>query len=177
VAGGGDAACGEAMFLSRLTSQVVLVHRRDRFRAQKVLAERTLNNPKIEVRFNTVIKEIRGQSGKVSSVVLGRAGASGESGVSDKTEITEQTDGVFVFTGIVPQSSLVSGASGGIKADLDETGYIITDQKMAASVPGLFAAGDVRASPFRQVITAAADGAIAAHCAAAYIDALRGEAY
>jgi len=177
VAGGGDAACDEAMFLSRLTNQVILVHRRDRFRAQKALAERTLKNPNIKVRFNTAIKEIKGEGGKVSSVVL-ESKLSAESSASGGNPVSEESaDGVFIFTGMVPQTALVSGAGGGIKADLDETGYIITDQKMASSAPGLYAAGDVRVSPFRQVITAAGDGAIAAHCAAAYIEALKGESY
>jgi len=173
VVGGGDAACDEAMYLSRLTNQVILIHRRDRFRAQKALAERTLHNPNIQVRFNTVMKEIKGlpgMSGKVSSVVLGKTGE-----ISGSSE--ESADGVFIFTGIVPQSSLVMGLNGSLKADLDETGYIITDSNMATSVPGLFASGDVRACPFRQVITAAGDGAVAAHSAAAYISAQKGEAY
>ena len=173
--GGGDAACDEAMFLSRLAKEVILIHRRDRFRAQKALAERTLNNPNIKVRFNTVMKEIKGEGGKVASVVLAKAGPNGEAAGDSVSE--ESADGVFVFTGMVPQTALVSGAQGGLKADFDETGCIITDQRMATSVPGLFAAGDVRSSPFRQVVTAAGDGAIAAHCAAAYIDALKGEAY
>ena len=173
VVGGGDAACDEAMFLSHLTNQVIMIHRRDRFRAQKALAERTLNNPNIRVRFNTVMKEIKGEGGKVASVMLGSAGAdTAESKLS-----AESADGVFIFTGMVPQTFLVSGAGGGVKTDMDETGCIITDQKMATSVPGLFAAGDVRSSPFRQVVSAAADGAVAAHCAAAYIDSLKGEAY
>ena len=177
VVGGGDAACDEAMFLSRLTNQVILVHRRDRFRAQRALAERTLKNPNIQVRFNTAIKEIKGEDGKVNSVVL-ENNLSSESKPSGVNLVSEESaDGVFIFTGMVPQTSLVSGAGGGVKADLDETGYIITDQKMASSVPGLYAAGDVRVSPFRQVITAAGDGAVAAHCAAAYIDALKGETY
>jgi thioredoxin reductase (NADPH) len=154
VVGGGDAACGEAQYLSRLSSYVILIHRRDRFRAQKSLADRVLNNPGIEVRFNTIMKEIRGQE-KVASVIL-----------SDKNREYEETaDAVFVFTGVIPQSSLVQDAK------KDEAGYTITDQGMASSVPGLFAAGDVRASPFRQVVVAAAEGAIAAHSAAAYIDA------
>lgn len=171
VVGGGDAACDEAQFLSRLTKEVVLVHRRERFRAQKALAERTLHNPNIQVRFNTVMKEIKGTpspGGKVASVVLERNG----------NELYEENAGaVFIFTGTTPQTSLVSGENGGPKAELDENGYIITDQNMASSVPGLFAAGDVRATPFRQVVTAAADGAVAAHSAAAYIESLKGEAY
>jgi thioredoxin reductase (NADPH) len=172
VVGGGDAACDEAVFLSRLASRVILIHRRDRFRAQKALAERVTRNPNIEVRFNTVMKEIRGtpgMAGKVASVALETA--SGEGGRE------ESADGVFIFTGMVPQTSLVSGADGGLRAELDEAGYIVTGQDMAASVPGLFAAGDVRACPFRQVVTAAGDGAVAAHSAAAYIDSLKGESY
>jgi len=182
VVGGGDAACDEAQYLSRLSNQVILIHRRDRFRAQKALADRVLHNPNIQVRFNTVMKEIRGTpGGKVSSVLLATTqgpGVSAESKVSAGTLVTEESaDAVFVFTGIVPQTSLVSGDNGGLKVDMDEAGYIITDQHMATSAPGLFAAGDVRATPFRQVVTAAGDGAVAAHSAAAFIDSIKGEAY
>ena len=173
VVGGGDAACDEAQFLSHLSNQVILIHRRERFRAQKALADRVLQNPNIRVRFNTVMKEIKGSEGaaaKVGSVILGKPGEE-----SDYAE--ESADGIFIFTGTIPQTNLVSGENGCVKAAVDETGYIITDQKMASSVPGLYAAGDVRATPFRQVVTAAGDGAIAAHCAAAYIDSLKGNAY
>ena len=170
VAGGGDAACDEAQYLSRLSPQVIIVHRRDRFRAQKSLAERVMRNPNIEVRFNTVIKEIRGEK-KVSSLVLERNGET----------YTDPADAVFVCAGTIPQSSLVSNAGigddGGLKAALDEAGYVITNQKMATAVPGLFAAGDVRSGAFRQVIVAAGEGAVAAHSAAEYIDELRGNAY
>ncbi|GHV11654.1 thioredoxin reductase [Spirochaetia bacterium] len=171
VAGGGDAACDEAQYLSRLSSQVVLVHRREHFRAQKALAERTLHNPNIEVRFNTRIREIRGPQAaavgpqKVASVILERTGNDGK-GIGETYE--EAADAVFIFAGTIPQTSLVPDA------EKDENGYIITDQKMASSVPGLFIAGDVRASPFRQVVVAAAEGAIAAHCAAEYLDRLNG---
>jgi thioredoxin reductase (NADPH) len=164
VVGGGDTACVEAQYLSHLSNQVILIHRRDKFRAQKALADRVLHNPNINVRFNTVMKEIRGGN-KVTSVLLEENGTSGE----------ESADAVFIFTGIVPQTTLVSGINNSLKAELDEDGYIVTDQEMATSVPGLFAAGDVRTTPFRQVVTAAADGAVAAHCAAAYIDSLKGE--
>jgi len=170
VVGGGDAACDEAQYLSHLSSQVILIHRREKFRAQRALADKVLHNPNIQVRFNTVMKGIKGMGGKVGSVVLTRTGA--PSSESDLHE--ENADAVFIFTGTVPQTSLVSV---NLIAKTDEAGYIITDGRMASSIPGLFAAGDVRASPFRQVITAAADGAVAAHCAAAYIDNLKGEAY
>ena len=175
VVGGGDAACDEAQFLSRLTDQLVIVHRREKFRAQKALADRVLKNPDIEVRFNTVMKEIKGEAGKVTKVVLAKTGGD---------ELYEESaDGVFVFTGIVPQTALVkeslapAGADGGPRVEMNEAGYIITDQTMATSVPGLFAAGDVRNSPFRQIVTAAADGAVAAHSAAAYIDKFKGQGY
>jgi thioredoxin reductase (NADPH) len=162
VVGGGDAACDEAQYLSRMTGKVVLIHRRDAFRAQKALAERTLRNSRIEVRFNTIMKEIRGEQ-KVKSVLL----ADVKSGVVHE----EAADAVFIFTGIIPQSSLVC-ADNGVKAELDANGYIITDQKMAANIPGLFAAGDVRQSPFRQVVVAAGEGAVAAHSAAEYIETM-----
>ncbi|MDR1575467.1 MAG: FAD-dependent oxidoreductase [Treponema sp.] len=178
VAGGGDAACGEASYLSRLSSQVILVHRRDRFRAQKALAERVLRNPNIEVRFNTVIREIKGGSPaagaiaqKVDAVVLERGGENGKAGVYE-----ESVDAVFIFAGAVPQSSLVAGENG-VTAELDANGYIVTDQQMASSVPGLFAAGDVRSGSFRQVVVAAGEGAAAAHSAAEYIDKLNNSAY
>jgi len=157
VVGGGDAACDEARYLSRLTDKVILIHRRDSFRAQKALVERTLNNPNIKVRYNTVINEIKG-SAKVSSVILADT-KTGE-------VYEEETDAVFIFAGTVPQSELTRG----IGAALDENGYIITNQKMETNIKGLFAAGDIRSGAFRQVITAAADGAVAAHNAAEYID-------
>ncbi|MDR2631055.1 MAG: thioredoxin-disulfide reductase [Spirochaetaceae bacterium] len=162
VVGGGDAACDEAQFLSHLSEEVVLIHRRDRLRAQKALAERVLHNPSIEIRFNTRLLEIRGQS-KVASVVLEKAGTG--------KKYEEAADGVFIFAGTIPQSALISGV------EKDENGYIITDQNMETAIPGLFAAGDVRASPFRQVVVAAGEGAIAAHRAAGYIDRIKGEAY
>ena len=176
VAGGEDAACDEARYLSRLSSQVILVHRRDRFRAQKALAERVLRNPNIEVRFNTVIKEIKGRGAgtgaqKVGAVVLERGGENGRAEVYE-----ESADAVFIFAGTFPRSSLAAGENG-VKAGLDANGYIITDQKMASSVPGLFAAGDVRSGSFRQVVVAAGEGAVAAHSAAEYIDKLHNRAY
>jgi len=164
VAGGGDAACDEAMFLAKLTDQVIMVHRRDRFRAQPALAERTLTNPNIEVRWNTETKVIKGD-GKVQEVVLWR---------NDKDEdYTEKVEAVFVFIGSIPQTQVIKD----INAEMDEAGYIVTNQRMETSVPGLYAVGDVRATPFRQIVVASGEGAIAAHTASQYIDELRGEAY
>jgi len=162
VVGGGDAACDEARYLSHLTDKVVMIHRRDNFRAQKALVKRTLENPNIEVRYNTVINEIKGEV-KVKSVVL----ADTKSGKTSE----EGCDAVFIFAGTVPQSSFLG--IGDLKPTLDENGYIITDQKMTSNIAGLYAAGDIRSGAFRQVITAAADGAAAAHYASGYIDELR----
>ena len=162
VVGGGDAACDEAMFLSKLSDQIVMVHRRDRFRAQKALGERVLANPKIDVRFNTTAEEILGGD-KVKEVILKNT----ETGET----VTEPFAAVFIFVGSLPQTGLVP--------DLpkDDGGYIITNQKMETSEPGLYAVGDLRATPSRQVVVAAGEGAIAAHCASQYIDEINDEAY
>lgn len=162
VVGGGDAACDEASFLSNLTDKVIMIHRRDKLRAQRSLAERVAKNPNIEVRYNTEIREIKGGM-KVESVVL-EDNTSGES-------YEEEMDAVFVFIGSIPQTSLLPD----IKKD--EAGYIVTDQNMETEKPGLYAAGDVRSSPFRQLVVAAGEGAIATHCASQRIDAIKGEAY
>jgi thioredoxin reductase (NADPH) len=162
VVGGGDAACDEAQYLSHLSSQIVLIHRRDRFRAQKALAQRVLHNPAVTVRFNTRMREIRGEQ-RVTSVLL--------EGTDGGGPYEEGADAVFIFAGTIPQTALVP------EAKADEEGYLITDQTMAGSIPGLFAAGDVRAGSFRQVVVAAGEGAVAAHSAAAYIDRLKGESY
>jgi thioredoxin reductase (NADPH) len=162
VVGGGDAACDEAQYLSNLSSQIIMIHRRDRFRAQKALAERVLHNKNIQVHFNTRIVEIKGDN-KVRSVVLERTDT-GE-------RYEDDTEAVFIFVGSIPQTDLVPDA------EKDEAGYIVTNQRMETSIKGLFAAGDVRSSPFRQVVVAAGEGAIAAHCASQYIDEIRGEAY
>lgn len=162
VVGGGDAACDEASYLANLSDKVIMIHRRDRFRAQKSLADRVLNNPNIEVRFNTELEEIMGDM-KVNKVRLldNKAGKTYE----------EEMDAVFIFVGSIPQTDLVP--------DLpkDEGGYIITDQNMETEVKGLFAAGDVRSTPFRQLVVAAGEGAVATHCASQHIDAIKGQAY
>ncbi|MDC7225101.1 MAG: FAD-dependent oxidoreductase, partial [Spirochaetales bacterium] len=162
VVGGGDAACDEAVYLSKLSDQVKIIHRRDRFRAQKAVADRVINDPKIEVSFNTVCEEIRGDQ-KVNKVVL-------KDTVTGETR-EEEMDAVFIFVGTIPQTQIAP------EVDLDDMGYIKTNQKMETSLPGFYAVGDVRDTPFRQVITACADGAVAAHVASNYIDEMRGEAY
>lgn len=169
VVGGGDAACDEASFLAQLSDTVTIVHRRGRFRAQKALAERVLRNPHIAVRFNTGVVEIKGGQ-KVESAVLAPTGADGRilPGASAREEAF---DAVFVFVGSVPQTALIPGAQ------KDEAGFVVTDERRMTSIPGVFAAGDLVSKPFRQVVTACADGAVAAHSASQYLDELAGAAY
>lgn len=162
VVGGGDAACDEAMFLSKLSDKVTIVHRRDRFRAQKALAERVMNNPNIKVQFNTVLDEIQGEN-RVERVILSRTDT-GET-------VSEEMDAVFIFIGSDPQTLLLP------EVEKDEAGYVLVNDEMETSIPGMYAVGDLRATPFRQLVVAAADGAIAAHCASQYIDKIRGNAY
>lgn len=163
VVGGGDAACDEAMFLSKLSDDILMIHRRDRFRAQKSIAERVINNPKIKVSWNTVLESIEGKN-TVEKVILKNL----DSGETREEEVSS----VFVFVGTIPQTGFLPK-----EVKLDEGGYIITDDRMETNISGLFAAGDVRTSPFRQVVTAVSDGAIAAHCVAQYIDEIEGQAY
>lgn len=154
VIGGGDSACSEALYLSNIASHVDLIHRRNELRAAKSITEKVLENQKIEVHFNSVAKEIIGEE-KVSGINI--------ENVETKQISLLETDAVFIFVGMKPRTGLLETLK------KDENGYIITDEKMATSVPGLFIAGDVRSKPLRQIITAASDGAVAAVCAAQYI--------
>jgi thioredoxin reductase (NADPH) len=168
VVGGGDAACDEAMFLAKLSDKLVMVHRRDRFRAQKSLAERVLKNPNIDVRFNTVLEKILGTKNamgieKVGKVVL--------KNVETGETVEEEMAAVFIFVGSDPNTAFIEDVK------KNPEGYIVTNQRMESSVPGIFAAGDCRDTPFRQLVVSAGEGAIAAHSAAQFIDELLGEAY
>ena len=150
VVGGGDTALTDAMYLSKLAKDVVIIHRRDSFRAQKALQEKIKTIPNISTVMGKNVVEIKGNGTKVESVLL-----------DDGSEI--ETNGVFVFIGTVPNSKVVEGL-----VDV-ENGFIITDDKMNTSLPGVFACGDVRNTSFRQVVTATGDGAKAAHSADEYI--------
>ncbi len=163
VVGGGDAACDEGNYLSKLTDKIVMIHRRDRFRAQKAVADKVLRNKNINIRFNTEALEIKGDESQVQSVLL-LNNATGE-------RYEEDFDAVFVFVGTIPQTSLAEGI------EKDENGYIRTNDCMESSLRGFYAIGDVRTTPFRQIVTAAADGAVAAHRVSNYIDELNNEAY
>jgi thioredoxin reductase (NADPH) len=163
VVGGGDAACDEAMFLSKLTDRVLMIHRRDRLRAQRSLADRVLKNKNIEVRFNTVLEEIKGKPNE-KGVEKTASGIFRRTDTNERYE--EEINAVFVFTGTTPETRLVPDIP------RDEAGYILTNDKMETSLPGLFCAGDVRSTPFRQLVVASGEGAVAAHAAAQYIDDL-----
>lgn len=158
VVGGGDSACEEAFYLSSIADNVLIVHRRSELRAQKAIQHKLIKSKNISVRYNTLVEEIKGKD-KVESVVL-------------KDALTGETeeilaDAIFVFVGMTPRTDLVN------MLRKDEGGYLITNYKMETAVSGIYAAGDVRAKPFRQLITAASDGAIAAHQAHEYVTLLK----
>ncbi|OJF77370.1 MAG: thioredoxin-disulfide reductase [Treponema sp. CETP13] len=162
VIGGGDAACDEATYLATLSDKVTLIHRKGQLRAQKGIAERVLRNPNITVMFNSIVKEIKGDT-VVKSLLLENSKTHEESNF--------ETDGVFVFIGMIPRSELVENLP------KDEAGYIITNEKMETKFPGMYVAGDIRSKSFRQIVTACADGAIAANSARSYISELNEEVY
>ncbi len=156
VVGGGDAAVEEALLLSKFASKVIVVHRRDELRATQILQDRAFKNPKIEFLWNSNVKEILGRT-KVEGVI-----------VRDKTsrELRKiPVAGIFVYIGTIPNSNFVKNI-----LHLDEKGYIITDEKLETSVEGIFAAGDVRKSPLKQVTTAVGEGALAAISAQKYVE-------
>ena len=159
VIGGGNSACEEAQFLTRFASQVTLVVRKDHLRAQAVVAKELEDNPKVEIRYLTSITAVDG--GSLLKSVTFRDNATGETHVE---EFDEGSFGVFVFVGRNPETGLVADL-----VDLDEQGYAITNERMETRTPGLFCAGDMRKKSLRQVITAAADGAIAATSAASFL--------
>ncbi|MDP6417918.1 MAG: thioredoxin-disulfide reductase [Candidatus Krumholzibacteria bacterium] len=149
VVGGGDSALEEALFLTRFGKRVRIVHRRDEFRASKIMRDRTLNHEKVEVLWNKTVEDIlEGENGAVSGIRL-KDTQTGE--ISDT-----DCDGVFVAIGHVPNTGIFQG-----QLDLDENGYILADNTKT-SVPGVFACGDVQDTVYKQAITAAGSGCQAA---------------
>ena len=150
VVGGGDAACEEADYLTRYATKVYIVHRRNEFRASKIIQQRVFDNPKIEVVWNTLVEAIDGDAqGLVHRLAL-RDVRTGQASTLDVT-------GVFIFIGFRPNTSIIEG-----HVEHDAAGYVVTDAAMQTSIPGLFAAGDVRVQLTRQVTTAAGDATTAA---------------
>ena len=162
VAGGGDSAVEEALFLTRFARKVTIIHRRDRLRAVKSLQDKAFSNEKMSFLWDSEIESLDGQD--VLQAIRLRNVKTGEI-----SEITADQDdgmmGLFVFVGLDPNSGLLEG-----KLPL-EKGYIKTDENMHTEIPGVFAAGDIRVKSLRQIVTAAADGAIAAMEAERYLAA------
>lgn len=158
VVGGGNAAVEEAGYLTKFASKVYLIHRRDELRADKIVQERAFKNEKLEFIYNTVVNKINGD-GVVKSVTIENV----------KTHEVKDLaiDGIFPYIGFEPNADLFTG-----QVKQDKNGFIMVDEAMQTSVKGVYAIGDVRVTPLRQVITAAADGAIAAVYAGRYIETL-----
>ncbi len=158
VVGGGNSAVEEAMYLTKFASKVYLIHRRDELRADKIVQERAFKNEKLEFVWDTIVREIKGDDLVTTAVVE-----------NVKTKVVSElcVNGVFPYIGITPNVDNING-----QIAQDQHGFIITDETMKTSIDGVFAVGDVRKTPLRQVITAAADGAIGAVNAVKYLETL-----
>lgn len=170
VVGGGDAACEEADFLTRYAEKVYLIHRRDTFRAQKVIQERIHRNEKIELVTDTIVERIEGDAGGVKHLALRGTrkpdGGYDFDGVGPERQL--EVTGIFVFIGFTPNTGLLSE-----HVEHDEAGYILTDWKMETSLQGLFAIGDLRRQLVRQITTAVGDATTAAMAAEREITELK----
>ena len=161
VIGGGNSALEEADYLTRFAKKVYLIHRRSEFRADKIIQERVFRNKKIELILNSIPVEITGNN-KVESVII--------QNVETNKLINIKTDGLFPYIGIEPNAEIFSG-----QVEQDKQGFIITDSSMKTTTEGVWAIGDIRNTPLRQVITAVADGAIAGVSVSKYIASLKDE--
>ena len=159
VIGGGNSAAEEALFLARIATKVTLVVRKDHLRAQAALASELERQEKVEIRLLTSLIELDGN--ELPERLVFRDNATGE---THEETYEPGSFGVFVLAGRVPETGLLEGL-----VDTDDAGYAITDERMATRTPGLFVAGDARAKPLRQIVTAASDGAVAATSAAAFL--------
>jgi thioredoxin reductase (NADPH) len=156
VVGGGDSALEEALFLTRFASSVTIIHRRDELRAGAILQRRAKENPKISFVWRSVVTKINGE-GSVKSVQL--------KNVETGAESTLDTDGIFIFIGHKPNTQMFAG-----QLDMDSLGYIKTDLTLTTNVPGVFVAGEVMDSHYRQVVTSAGMGAAAAIQAVKFLE-------
>ena len=156
VVGGGDTAIKEAVYLSKIASTVYLAHRRDQLRAEKIIQEKAFSTPNIKMLLSHILKEIKGKTG-IEKVTL--------QNLKDNTVKELDIEGVFIFVGINPTTDFVD-------VEKDKQGFIKTDQDMRTSVNGIFAAGDCRTTPLKQVSTAVGDGALAAYMVEKYIEEL-----
>ena len=159
VIGGGNSAAEEALFLAKLASKVTMVVRKDHLRAQASVAKQVAESDKVDIRYLTSVVRVEGD-GLLESITF----RNNETGEETTETYGKGSFGVFVFAGRVPATGLLEGL-----AELDGHGYVVTNERMETSTPGLFAAGDVRQKSLRQIVTAASDGAIAATSVAAYL--------
>ena len=155
VIGGGDAALKEGLFLSKIVKKVHLVHRRDAFRAEKITQDKVFSQPGMELHLNRVVEEVKGDVMGVQGVVLS------DTVTGEKEEL--KVDGVFVFVGISPNTDFID-------VKKDDYGFIVTDRLLMTSTMGVFAVGDCRETPLRQVATAVGDGALAAFEAHRFVE-------
>lgn len=162
VVGGGDTAVEEAGYLTKFARKVTLIHRRDELRASKHVQERAFANEKIEFVWDTTLVELRGD-GLLREIEVENVKTGAKSVLSSSVE--GENIGLFVLIGIEPNNALFKG-----KTELDEQGFIVTDESMRTGIDGVYAAGDIRKKSLRQVVTAAADGAIAAVEAAKFLE-------
>jgi thioredoxin reductase (NADPH) len=164
VVGGGDSAVEEGTFLTRYGSKVFLIHRRDGYRAQPILVEQMRGSGKVEELTNTVVQEIHGDGGRVSHLTLRNVDSDEESQL--------EVGAIFPFVGFIPHSNVFDPELAE-RIELDDSGHIVTDDKMETAVPGIFAAGDVRSQFVRQITNAVGDATTAALAANAYVEALK----
>ncbi|EUJ32542.1 thioredoxin-disulfide reductase [Listeria cornellensis] len=160
VIGGGDSAVEEGAYLTRYASKVTVVHRRDKLRAQQILQDRAFKNDKMAFVWNSTVEEIIGDDMKVTGA---RLVSTIDGSVSELN-----ADGTFIYVGLVPLTSAFKELD-----ILDDEGYVITNEEMETSIPGIFAAGDVRVKSLRQVVTAAGDGGLAGQNAQKYVEELK----
>lgn len=160
VVGGGDSAISEGLYLANVTDGVNVIHRRDQLRAQKVLQNRAFDNDKIDFTWNTSVTKILGDENHVTGVKIHNNQA------GDDT--TLDTDGVFVYVGNVPNSQIFNNLN-----ITDQAGWIITNDQMETTIPGIYAIGDVRQKQLRQITTAVGDGGIAGQNAFEYVEAIK----
>lgn len=159
VVGGGNSALEEALFLTRFAKEVYIIHRKDEFRAVKILQERVKNNPKIKTVLSSIVTKICGKN-KVESVIINN--------VKDNKGTELKVDGIFVAIGQTPNTDFCKNL-----LKLDKKGYIITNQDLESSIPGIYAIGDVRSTELRQVATAVGDGAYVSSIVEKYLQERR----
>jgi len=160
VLGGGDTALEEALYLANIVEKVYLIHRRDKFRAAPSTVERVMKNPKIELLLHATVKRVYGNELGMEGVIVEQEGK----------EIDLKVPGIFVFVGMNVNNEVLKQEDGSYLCSLNHWGEVIVDLRMRTDIPGLFAAGDIRADASKQVVCAAGDGATAALSAISYIE-------